>query len=34
MKKILTEIHLMMERKDFVYVASEIVKYIIIYQQK
>ena len=27
MKKILTELHLMMERTDFVYVADEIVKH-------
>ena len=27
MKKVLTEIHLMMERTDFVYVADEIVKH-------
>ena len=27
MKKILTEIHLMLEREDFAYVAKEIVKH-------
>ena len=33
MKKTLTELHLMMEREDLQFVASEIVKYYVCHQE-